>query len=58
MAGWQLRTQNYLNAGIGFDYIVSDKLLLSATYFQTIDPEDVAEVEYAFTFTFALTHRF
>lgn len=47
---------NYINAGIGFDYIVSDRYELSATYFQTIDPEQVAEVDYAFTF--ALTRRF
>jgi hypothetical protein len=47
---------NYINAGIGFDYIVSNRFSLSATYFQTIDPEDVAEVEYAFTF--ALTRQF
>jgi hypothetical protein len=43
---------NYINAGIGFDYIVSDQYSISATYFQTIEPEDVAEVEYAFTFAF------
>jgi len=47
---------NYINAGVGFDYIVSNRYSLSATYFQTIDPEDVAEVEYAVTF--ALTRRF
>jgi hypothetical protein len=47
---------NYINAGIGFDYIVNDRYSIAATYFQTIDPEDVAEVEYAVTF--ALIGRF
>lgn len=47
---------NYVNLGMGFDYIVDDRYSLSATWFQTIDPEDVAEVEYAVTF--ALTRRF
>lgn len=47
---------NYINAGFGFDYLVNDRWYMSATYFQTIKPEDVAEVEYAFTF--AMTRRF
>ena len=47
---------NYVNLGIGFDYIVSNRYSVSATYFQTIDPEDVVEIEYAVTF--ALTRRF
>lgn len=40
----------------GFEYIVSDRYSISATYFQTIDPQDVAEIEYAFSF--ALTRMF
>lgn len=47
---------NYLDAGIGFDYILNERYGVSATYFQTIDPDNVAEVEYAFTL--ALTYRF
>jgi hypothetical protein len=47
---------NYVNLGIGFDYLVSDRYSVSATYFQTIDPEDVVEIEYAVTL--ALTRRF
>ena len=57
--GWrhdQTFKHNYINAGIGFDYIVSDRYAISATYYQTIDPEQLAEVDYAFTF--ALTRRF
>lgn len=46
----------YLNGGIGFDYIVSDAYSVSATYFKTLDPEQVSEVEYAITL--ALTRRF
>lgn len=41
---------NYINADFGFDYIVSDQYSISAIYFQTIDPEHVAEVEYAVSF--------
>lgn len=52
----QTLKHNYVNAGIGFDYLASDRYEISATYYQTIDPEDVAEVDYAFTF--ALTRRF
>jgi hypothetical protein len=47
---------SYVNAGIGFDYVLTERYALSATYFQTVDPQDVAEVEYAFTL--ALTYRF
>jgi hypothetical protein len=52
----QTLKHNYLNAGIGFDYIVSELYEIAATYYQTIDPDGVAEVDYAFTF--ALTRRF
>ena len=47
---------NYLNAGIGFDFLVNELYSIAATWFKTIDPEDVAEVEYAMTFS--LTRRF
>lgn len=46
----------YLNAGLGVDYVVSDRLSIHATWFQTLDPDTVARVESAYTF--ALTHRF
>lgn len=57
--GWrhdQTFKHNYINAGIGFDYVVSDRYEVSATYYQTLDPEQLAEVDYAFTI--ALTRRF
>jgi len=47
---------SYVNAGIGFDYIVSDRYEISATYFKTIDPEYIYEIEYAFTL--ALLYKF
>lgn len=46
----------YLNGGIGFDYIVSDRYSISATYFETLDPDHVSEVDYALTF--AVSRRF
>jgi hypothetical protein len=45
----QTLNHNYINAGIGFDYIISARYEISASYFQTIDPQNVAEVDYAFT---------
>ena len=52
----QTLKHEFINAGIGFDYIVSDHYEISATYYRTIDPTYVAEIDYAFTF--ALTRRF
>lgn len=46
----------YLNAGIGFDYVVSDRYSISATYYETIEQDVVANLDSAFTF--ALTRRF
>jgi len=47
---------NYINAGLAFDYIISDQYQISATYFTTIDPDNVVEIDYAFSF--ALTRSF
>lgn len=47
---------SYLNAGIGFDYIVSDRYSISATYYETIKQDVVANLDSAFSL--ALTHRF
>jgi hypothetical protein len=50
--GWrhdQTLKHNYINAGIGFDYILSDHYELSATYYQTIDAESLFETDYAIT---------
>lgn len=49
-------THGYLNAGIGFDYIVNDRYAVSATYYNTIEQDQVAKIEDAFTF--AVTVRF
>jgi hypothetical protein len=46
----------YTNAGIGFDYIASDRYEISATYYKTIATDNVAEVDHAFTL--ALTRHF
>jgi len=46
----------YLNGGIGFDFVVSDRYSISATYYETLEQDIVAKVESAFTL--ALTHRF
>lgn len=57
--GWrhdQTLKHNYINAGIGFDYIVSDHYEISATYFTTIDADNVFETDIAVTF--ALTRYF
>lgn len=40
---------NYLNGGIGFNYIASERYAIQATYFRTIEPDNIVEVEYAFT---------
>lgn len=38
-----------MNAGVGFDYIVSERYSISGTYYETINPDQVAEVTKAFT---------
>ena len=50
--GWrhdQTLVHNYINAGVGFDYIVSERYLLSATYFRTIDADNLFNTDYALT---------
>lgn len=50
--GWrhdQTLKHNYVNAGIGFDYIVSERYQVSATYYETIDADNLFETDYAFT---------
>jgi hypothetical protein len=49
---WQhdrLLRHRFVNMGIGFDYFMNDRYLLSGTYFQTIWSEQTNEVERAFT---------
>lgn len=46
----------FLNGGLGFNYIVDDNYAVQATYFETIEADNVVEVEYAFTL--GLTYRF
>lgn len=46
----------YLNAGIGFDYIISDRYSISATYFETLEQDVVANLDLAYTV--GLTYRF
>lgn len=39
----------YLNAGIGFDFVVSERHEISATYYRTVDPDNISKVDNAFT---------
>lgn len=43
---------NWTNAGLGLDYIASDKYVISGTWFTMVDPDQVNEVEYAWTLGF------
>jgi hypothetical protein len=57
--GWrhdQTIKHEFINAGIGFDYIVSERYGISATYYRTIHAENILEVDKAFTL--GLTYRF
>ena len=57
--GWrhdQTLKHDYVNAGIGFDYILSERYAISATWFKTIDADNVFETDIALTF--GLTRRF
>ena len=50
--GWrhdQTLKHNYINMGIGFDYIVSDHYEFSATYFQSVYANNLFETDHAFT---------
>ncbi len=56
---WQhdrLLRHRFVNLGIGFDYFMNEKYLLSGTYFTGIWAEQTNEVDRAFTF--ALTRYF
>ncbi|MDH4019015.1 MAG: transporter [Xanthomonadales bacterium] len=57
--GWrhdQTINHKYINAGIGFDYIFSERYGFSATYYRTIKAENLVEVDNAFNLGF--TRRF
>ena len=57
--GWrhdQTLKHNFINAGIGVDYIVSDRYQLSGSYLTTIEADNVFETDFAVSF--ALTRRF
>ena len=57
--GWrhdQILKHNFVDAGIGFDYIINNRYDIAGTYYKTIDAEDLLEIDIAFTF--ALTRRF
>jgi hypothetical protein len=57
--GWrhdQTIKHEYINAGFGFDYIVSERYGISATYYRTIHAENLLEIDKAFTL--GLTCRF
>jgi lipopolysaccharide assembly outer membrane protein LptD (OstA) len=57
--GWrhdQTLKHNFVDAGIGFDYIINNRYDIAGTYYKTIDAEDLLEIDHAFTF--ALTRRF
>ncbi len=57
--GWrhdQTLKHNYMNAGIGLDYLVSEQYEVSATYYRTIDADNLLEIDKAFTL--GLTRNF
>ena len=57
--GWrhdQTIKHEYINAGIGFDYIFSERHGISATYYRTIEAENLLEIDRAFNVGF--TRRF
>lgn len=57
--GWrhdQTLQHNFIDGGLGVDYIVNDRYTISATYYQNLDAQEVFELDYAFTF--GLTYRF
>lgn len=46
----QTMRHNFTDAGIGFDYVVSDRYTIAGSFYRTIIPDNVAKVEYAFRF--------
>ncbi|MDX1555440.1 MAG: hypothetical protein R3212_05385, partial [Xanthomonadales bacterium] len=57
--GWrhdQTVQHNFTDAGVGFDYLINDRYTIDATLYKTVDSENLAEVDYAFSFS--VTRRF
>lgn len=57
--GWrhdQTLKHEYVNAGIGFDYNIDERYGIAASYYRTIDAENLLEVDKAFNL--GLTRRF
>lgn len=53
--GWrhdQTFKHSYVNAGIGFDYLLSERYAIAATLFKSIKLDNVAQVDYALTVGF------
>jgi hypothetical protein len=49
--GWrhdQTIKHEFINAGIGFDYVISERYGVSANYYKTIDADNLLEVDSAF----------
>ena len=45
----RLLSNRYVNAGVGFDWFLNEKYLLSGSYYSAIWSEQTNEVDYAFT---------
>jgi len=57
--GWrhdQTIKHDFINAGVGFDYIVSERYGIAATYYRTIRADNLLEIDKAFSV--GLTRRF
>ncbi|MDH3645648.1 MAG: transporter [Gammaproteobacteria bacterium] len=52
----QIIKHNYVNAGLGFDWVINDKYQLSGSVFKMLDPEQVNIVELAWSL--GITHFF
>lgn len=52
----QILKHSYINGGIGFNYVINDNYSIAASYYETIDQDQVAKVKSAYTF--AVTYRF
>ena len=44
---------DYLDAGVGFDYVVNNRYTISGAFYKTVKSDNVAGVDYAFTFSLA-----
>jgi len=47
---------DYLDAGVGFDYVINERYVVSGAFYKTVKTDNVARVDYAFTF--GLTRNF